>query len=259
MSLFATAKKPAKNTPRQTKPSVKNAHKTPVSSTQTHLRIAEVRDNVLVLKNGGLRTILKTSSINFNLKSEDEQNAIIYSYQSFLNTLEFPLQIVVRSKKLDIDNYIEDLKQKGEKQANPLLQRQTFEYAEYIQKLIEYADIMEKEFYVIVPYDPYRAKKMSLLAKFMKWMHPQDTATDIKARHREFDDLKKGLNQRINIVKSNLENCGLKVTPLTTSEIIELFYNSYNPIISRGEKVKNINDVNITSDEENAKDDEEKA
>ena len=90
--------------------SVKNSKITdgPTLSTQTYLRISEIRENTLVLKNGGLRAILKVSSINFNLKSEDEQNAIIYSYQGFLNTLEEPIQIVIRSKKLDIDNYLDD-------------------------------------------------------------------------------------------------------------------------------------------------------
>lgn len=247
--LFNTAKKKETSPPKQHQESVKKASKNTLSSTQTHLRIAEIRDNVLVLKNGGIRSILKTSSINFNLKSEEEQNAIIYSYQNFLNTLEFPIQIVIRSKKLDIDNYIDKLKKIGKTQSNPLLQKQTFEYAEYIRKLIEYADIMEKEFYIIVPYDPYRNQKLSLIEKFLKWMHPQDTIADIKKRHKEFDELKKGLNQRINVVKSNLENCGLKIKPLTTAEIIELFYKSYNPMVSRGEKVKDIQQIDIETDE----------
>ena len=129
----------------------------PGQSTQRFLQIAEVRDNVLVLKNGGVRTILKTSSINFNLKSEAEQNSIIYAYQNFLNSLEFPIQIVVRSKKLEIDEYLEKIRGYGDKQPNPLLKKQTLEYVEYIKKLVEYADIMEKEFYVVVPYDPPRA------------------------------------------------------------------------------------------------------
>ena len=145
------------------KSSVKAAKRVPSSSTQIHLNIAEIKDDLLILKNGGLRAILSTSSINFNLKSEPEQNSIIYSYQSFLNTLEFPIQILVRSKKLDIDDYLEKLRNKAEKQTNPLLQSQTYEYVEYIHGLIEYADIMTKEFYVVVPYDPFRAQKVGLL------------------------------------------------------------------------------------------------
>lgn len=225
--------------------SVKNKKNSNLASTQVHLPMAEIRDNVIILKNGGLRTIFKTSSINFNLKSEAEQNAIILSYQHFLNTLEFPIQIVVRSRKLEIDHYIENLKNLAEKQKNPLLQRQTYEYTEYIQKLIEYANIMEKEFFVIVPYDPYRKEKVTLIQKFWQWLHPKETLNDIKKRHSEFENLKKGLNQRVNIVQSGLENCGLKVEELHTPKIIELFYKIYNPETSRQEKVKNIAETDI--------------
>ena len=118
---------------------VKGGKQTAAASTQMHLKIAEIRDDTVVLKNGGIRGVLKTSSLNFNLKSEEEQNSIIYAYQNFLNSLEFPVQIVVRSKKLDLDNYIAELKTIGDKQTNNLLQRQTYEYIDYIQRLIEYA------------------------------------------------------------------------------------------------------------------------
>lgn len=233
--------------------SVKQKKTATIASTQVHLQVAEIRDNVVVLKNGGLRAIFKTSSINFNLKSEAEQNAIIYSYQNFLNTLDFPIQIEIRSRKLEIDSYIEYMKNLGEKQTNPLLQRQTFEYAEYIQKLIEYANIMEKEFFVIVPYDPYRAEKMNIFQKFLHWLNPKDSINEIRRRHQEFEQLRKGLNQRINVVKSSLENCGLKVEQLTTSQLIEFFYKIYNPETSRQEKIKNLKDIDINLDENSEK------
>lgn len=223
----------------------KNNRNTPMNSTQVYLKIGEIRDNVLVLKNGGLRTVLKTSSINFNLKSEQEQNAIIYSYQGFLNSLEFPIQIVVRSKKLDIDDYIDQVKKLGEKQENHLLQDQTFEYAAYIKRLVEYADIMEKEFYVIVPYDPGRALGTSAIQAFFQRLAPKDTYGEIKKRHNEFNNLKKGLNQRVNTVKSGLENCSLKVQELETTELIELFYNSYNPVTSRTEKLREMDKMAV--------------
>ncbi|HLG25256.1 MAG TPA: hypothetical protein VI588_00475 [Candidatus Gracilibacteria bacterium] len=220
------------------------------TSTQTFLKIAEIRDNTLVLKNGGVRSVLTVSSINFNLKSDEEQNSIIYSYQGFLNTIEFPIQIVVRSKKLDIDDYLERLKKKGEEQTNQLLQRQTYEYVEYIAKLVEYADIMEKEFYVIVPYDPLRAQKMNIIQKLMQNMNPKDSYETVRRRHEEFEGLKKSLIQRVNTVKVGLENCGLKVEELTTKQLVELFYNIYNPTVARYEKAKKIEDVKIVSDEE---------
>lgn len=222
-------------------------------STQSHLQIGEIRDNVLVLKNGGVRGILKTSSINFNLKSEQEQNSIIYAYQGFLNSLEFPIQILVRSKKLDIDNYIEQVKKLGETQENKLLQDQTYEYAEYIKRLVEYADIMEKEFYVIVPYDPGRIEGTNVFQSFFQRMAPKDSYADVKRRYSEFEHLKKGLMQRVNVVKTGLENCGLKVKQLDTLEIIEVFYSSYNPITSRNQKLKDVAGTTIETDEQRIK------
>ncbi len=228
----------------------------PTLSTQTYLRIAEIRENTIVLKNSGLRSVLRVSSINFNLKSEDEQNAIIYSYQGFLNTLEDPIQIVVRSKKLDIDNYLEDIKQKGNKQTNALLQKQTFEYVEYVQKLVEYADIMSKEFYVIVPQDPYSVKHQTFLEKFFGYINAKDSYATIKQRRDEFEELKKKLSQKVNGVKVGLENCGLKVEELTTKELIQLFYEINNPVTSRYQKGENWDSSNLKSDEEIKAEDE---
>ncbi len=231
----------------------KKTRKQKAESTQAHLRIAEIRDDVIVLKNGGLRSILKTSSINFNLKSEEEQNAIIYSYQGFLNSLEFPIQILVRSKKIDIDDYIDQVKVLGEKQENQLLKEQTYEYAEYVKRLVEYADIMEKEFYVIVPYDPLRTDSTSKFQGFFQRIATKDSSLEVKKRHNEFDQLKKKLIQRTNIIKSGLENCGLKVKELGTYEIIDIFYKSFNPETSRSEKLKDLKLTNIETDEEKVK------
>ena len=235
-----------------TTPSVKNSQivNGPTLSTQTYLRISEIRENTVVLKNGGLRSILKVSSINFNLKSEDEQNAIIYSYQGFLNTLEDPIQIVIRSKKLDIDNYLTDLREKATKQTNALLQKQTTEYADYIQKLVEYADIMSKEFYVVVPQDPYRIKNQTFLEKFMGFINSKDSFDQIKRKREEFEELKKKLGQKVNSVKIGLENCGLKVEELGTKEIIQLFYEINNPIASRYQKGENWDSSNIKTDDD---------
>lgn len=216
-------------------------------STQLYLPFAEIRDNVVVLKNGGMRAILETSSVNFYLKSEPEQNAIIYAYQNFLNTLEFPVQILVKSKKLDIDKYLDNLSDIGEQQSNPLLKKQAFEYVSYVKKLVEYADIMEKKFYVIVPFDPLRAKKSNIFSKFLDWLSPQDSIAKIRQRHREFYSFKKVLSQRVNLVKAGIEQCGLRVDQLVTKEIIELLYNTYNPVTSRNEKIKDTEGINLAA------------
>lgn len=215
-----------------------------------YLKVSEVHDDVLVLKNGGLRTILKTSSINLNLKSEEEQNAVIYSYQNFLNSLEFPVQIVVRSKKLDLDNYIEKMKKMGVKQSNPLLQQQTFEYIEYISRLIEYANIMQKEFYVIIPQDPFTEEKRGFFKSFLENIFPQDNAAKIKKRHSQFTELKKKLSERVNTVRAGLESCGLRVKELDTQELIEVFYETYNPMTARSQKFEPEAELAIEIDEE---------
>lgn len=258
------ATKTEQTTAPKSKSNVKNAQKT-LASTQMYVKIAEIRDNSLVLKNGGVRAVLKVSSLNFSLKSEDEQNAIIYSYQNFLNSIEFPIQIIIKSKKLDIDNYIDKLNELGEKQTNTLLQRQTYEYMDYVQRLVEYADIMQKEFYVVIPYDPFRSTKPNFLQRFFQDISPKDSFSELQRRHREFIQIKKNLNQRTNIVKGGLENTGLTVKQLTTQQLIELFYETYNPLSSRNQKIEDLEEINVKGDsdilneEEQSKSSEEQA
>lgn len=229
--------------------SVKSGKKDKISSTQLYLKVSEIRDDTAILKNGGLRVVLKTSSVNLNLKSEEEQNAVIYSYQNFLNSLEFPIQIVVRSKKLDLEHYIEKLKKIGVKQSNPLLQKQTFEYIEYVSRLVEYADIMEKQFYVVIPQDPLGEEHRSFMRSFLEAIFPADNATKIKDRHAHFDELKKRLMQRVNTVRAGLEGCGLRVDMLTTQDLIELFYETYNPLTSRSQKIEPDDQLALEQDE----------
>jgi len=220
------------------------------ASTQIHLPIAEIKDNVVVLKNGGMRSVIQTSSVNFNLKSESEQNALIYSFQSFLNTLEFPIQILIRSKKLNIDNYLDNLNAIASRQENPLLKKQTLQYIEYIKKLVEYADIMEKKFFVIIPFDPIRARSVGFLASFWQNIHPKDSLEAVRQRHREFMSLKKGLAARVNLVKSGLASCNLRVEELNTKQLVELFFEIYNPETARNQKINNsqkgVDNLNLT-------------
>ncbi|QQS59804.1 hypothetical protein IPN35_02965 [Candidatus Peregrinibacteria bacterium] len=219
---------------------VRQKKSSPEASTQRFLPISEIRDGVAVLKNGGVRAILKTSSVNFNLKSIEEQNALIYAYQGFVNTLEFPIQILVRSRKLDIDVYVANLTKTAKTQQNPLLRKQTLEYIEYIKKLVEYADIMEKNFYVIIPHDPIRSQGGGMFKLFVQSISPEDSLENIRMRHREFDKLHKKLLQRVNIARAGLEGCGLNVVELGTSEIVELFYQIYNPSTARNQKLVNL-------------------
>lgn len=237
--------KKTKTAPKAQKPksTVRGQKKIKVASTQRYLDFAGAHDDMLVLKNGGLRTILEVGSVNFNLKSEPEQESIILSYQRFLNALNFPIQILIKSRKLDIDVYLEGLKEKMRYQQNELLKNQMGEYIEYVSKLVEYADIMEKKFYVVIPYDPPRAEKKSTLASFMSKIKPDDKITDIIQRRREFKELKRGLDERIDTVVTGLQNCGLEVKQLDTQKIIELYYQCYNPQLARSQKFGQIGDI----------------
>ncbi len=122
-------------------------------STTRHLPFSQIKENIIFMKDDSARVIMKCSTINFLLKNTEEQDSIIISFQRFLNSLHFPIQILVRSTKLDIDGYLGKLNNKAVQQKNPLLQNQTYEYIEYLKKLIEVAQIMKKEFYIIIPFD----------------------------------------------------------------------------------------------------------
>lgn len=239
-SKKSTTKPPS---PPKTQDSVKRGQKSKLLSTQRYLAFSGVHDDTLILKNGGIRAVLSVSAININLKSEEEQNAIIYSFQGFLNALEFPVQILAQSRKLDIDLYVENLKTKQKGQQNELLKRQMLEYIEYVQKLVEFADIMEKRFYVVIPVDPQRAEKKSLWGKFFDKINPDETLRDVIMRKQEFEVLKKTLDERVNIVQTGLENCRLSTKKLSTEAIIELFYQTYNPEQARNQRLDHMSEI----------------
>lgn len=230
---------------KQKKSSVRQGSQNKLISTQRYLQFAEVHDDTLVLKNGGLRSILEVQSVNFNLKSAAEQDALISSYQGFLNALNFPVQIQVRSRKLDIDSYIADLRQRQTKIENDLLREQMVGYTDFIQKLVEYSDIMEKRFFVVVPFDSVGSQKKSVWASFLDYIQPEDTVANIMTRKKEFRSFKKELDVRVNTVKTALENCGLGVTPLKTEEMIQLFYQAYNPDLARTQKFSDAEKMSI--------------
>jgi hypothetical protein len=208
-----------------------------MAPTQLFLPVSEIRDSLLVLKNGGVRAVLQVSSVNFNLKSEQEQKSLIYGYQGFLNLLEFPVQILARSKKLDIDAYADRFSHIAKNHTNLLLKEVTENYVEYIKKLVEYSDIMEKVFYVIIPYDPLRNRKRGAFTLLFDALSPQDSIQKIRQRKSEFESLKKGVMKRVDLVHTGLENIGLSSHQLETPGLTELLYQSFNPITSRNQKM----------------------
>lgn len=204
------------------------------ASAQEFLPIEEIKEGVVTLKEGGLRAVLLIRGTNFGLKSEDEQNAIINSYQGFLNSLEFPLQILTRSKKIDLTPYLKKLEVLEKSQTNELLLMQTVEYVDFIKKLTEIANVMSKEFYAVVPFNASAIKKGGVFSQLTGLFSKGAWEAQTKAT---FEQNKAGLDQRVEVTKSGLEGIGLKVAQLNTEELIELFYNIYNPEVAYQEKL----------------------
>lgn len=223
----------------QTKPAPKG--RTP--STQQYLDIMEIRDDVVVLKDGTMRSVILVSSINFDLKSEDEQIAVIQSYTQFLNALDFPLQILIQSRKFDISDYLERLKTIEKEQRNDLLRLQTAEYRQYISELVELADLMSKRFYVIVPFAPQEKKRRGLLTRARDLFAPTSI---IHLKQQQFQEYKAELFKRVDFVIEGLASVGgLKSVVLDTQSLIELYYNTYNPQTSDQQPLAEMKELNI--------------
>lgn len=204
-----------------------------IASTQTHLEIAQIREGVLVLKDGTLKMIMSADSVNFSLKSEEEQNAIVSGYQSFLNSLVFPIQIIMQSRRLDLDKYLTNLEKRLDEEINDLIRIQIVDYVNFIQKLLTVVNIMDKRFYIVVPYSTPAMKKRDL---FDKIFHPSVMITPQMSK-QEFHAHREELIERCGVISSGLGSLGIKTEILSTQKVIELFYNAYNPEESGKEKL----------------------
>jgi type IV secretory pathway VirB4 component len=211
-------------------------------STQQYLDIAEIKDDTVVMKDGTLRAVLLVSSINFALKSEDEQNAVIDSYVRFLNNLSFTLQIVIQSRELDIDDYLQYLKGKEKEQTNKLLKVQTADYIEYIKELTSLGKIMNKRFYVVVPYDPLTDKHKSFFSLAKEAMKP---ATVIKLKEKTFREYQEMLDRRLDSVVGGLESMGVATARLDTQSLIELYYKTYNPETAKNQSLTELDKIRV--------------
>ena len=191
-------------------------------STQQFLEIKEIKEGVIILKNNALRGVMIVSSLNFALKSSEEQEAIIYQFQNFLNSLDFPCQILVHSRRLNITGYLDKLGELEKKQKNDLLKVQTAEYQKFVEDLVKGGIIMTKNFYIIVPYLVWETKEVTTVKKLKKVAVPSLTK-------EEFQRSKNQLWQRMEFLGLGLRRCGLTAIPLTTPELIELFWSLYHP------------------------------
>lgn len=185
-------------------------------ASQKFVEIDKIKEDMVILKSGAVRAVLLASSINLALKSTEEQDATIYQFQNFLNSIDFPLQFVIQSRKLNIDNYLETIGEIEKKQDNELLKIQTREYIDFVRNFVELQNIMTKHFYISVPF----TKEISKGATFT-------SAT--KMTDEQLLKVKDQLWQRVDEIVAGISRVGIKCTPLNTQELTELFYDLYNP------------------------------
>jgi len=198
------------------------------SATKQLVDIKEIRDSVLIMRNGSLRMILEVSAINFELRSEEEQTAILQNFQRFLNSIDFPLQIVINSRRFDIAEYLKTVNQAAEQLTNELLKAQAGEYIKFIEELSQLSNIMSKKFYIVIPFyvlETPSGKGIldSFKNVFKSSAKNQDLAED------KLQAYKTQLLQRADLVFDGLVGLGLKTKILRDQEIMQLFYELYNP------------------------------
>ncbi|MBU1082918.1 hypothetical protein KKE14_00540 [Patescibacteria group bacterium] len=206
------------------------------TNTQKHLLFKSIKDGVVVMKDGSLRAVLMVNSINFNLKSQDEQTSLLRSYQNFLNSLNFPIQIVVQSRTLDLDEYLKKLEVASKSQSNELLQTQTEEYISFVKELIGVANIMSKSFYIVIPYTQSIQGKGGFISRLF---HRTASALSPMAKAKE------DILRRAHLISSSISSLGLSSALLNTEELIDLFYATYNPDLAQKQKLFDISNVDI--------------
>jgi len=199
----------------------------PSKATQDFVPIKEVRDGIILLKDDSMRAVLLASSLNFSLKSEDERKSILLQFQDFLNSLDFPVQIFIQSRRLDIRPYIALLEGRYKEQMNDLMKIQTQEYIEFIKNFTESTNIMTKSFFVVVPYTPALIQGKGMVAQNL--FGKKNVEADVKKRMETFEENVTQVEQRLAIVEQGLIRCGVRAARLGTEEVVELFYKIFNP------------------------------
>ncbi|PIQ91356.1 MAG: hypothetical protein COV70_04265 [Parcubacteria group bacterium CG11_big_fil_rev_8_21_14_0_20_39_22] len=195
---------------------------------QEFVPIKEVRDGIVVLKSGAMRGIVMASSVNFALKSSENQTAIISQFQNYLNSLDFSTQIYMQSRRLDIRPYIALLEERYREQVTDLMKVQTREYIGFIKNFTESTNIMTKTFFIVVPFAPASINTGNG-GKISSILPGKSNREGTEARMEEFEENRSQLEQRMSVVEQGLVRCGIRVAKLGTEEVIELFYKIFNP------------------------------
>ena len=217
------------------------------NSTQNSLQIAEIRDGIVIMNDGSFRSVIMVKSINFDLMSPQEREAVEYSYQGFLNSLYFPVQIFTRSQKVDLRPYIEKLDKIRTEHDNMLLALLMEDYIDFMSDLATQTNIMDKKFYVVIPYIPVidaqkavEASKNFVGSLFGVFSKKEQHVTINEA---ELEAAKTELRNRVQAALGGLLQCGIQGLPLDTQELIELYYDAYNPDTATRQQLKNFNDL----------------
>ena len=196
-------------------------------ATQEFIPIKEIRDGIIVLKGGELRAIVLANSVNLSLKSSDEQKATILQFQNFLNTLDFPVQISVQSRRLDMRPYLLLLENRIKVQSEPLIKLQTKEYIEFIRNFTESVAIMTKSFFIVIPYSHTVFKSDSgILGRLFSKKSKQETQA---LKQIDFEEKRSQLEERVAVIQQGLSRCGINSAQLNTEEVVEVFYKVFNP------------------------------
>lgn len=201
-------------------------------STQDFIPIKEIRDGAIVLKDGSMRLVLMGSTLNFALKSQDEQSAIIMQYQNFLNSLDFTIQFFIESRKMDIAPYIFTLQEMEKEQTNELLKIQTREYMEFVKNFVKMSNIVSKAFYVVIPYNPGGISvKSGPVGELFGALGFGGGGKKVDAQKKDirFEEAKTQLQQRAAVVSDGLARTGIRLVALNTEELIEFYYKLFNP------------------------------
>lgn len=221
--------------------------KTNVNSTQNALQIAEIRDGIVIMNDGSFRSVVMVKSVNFDLMSPQEQEAVEYSYQGFLNSLYFPIQIFMRSQKIDLQPYIERLDKIRTEHDNMLLALLMEDYIGYIDALSQQTNIMDKRFYVVIPFFPVAdvQKALTQSKSFISGIAGMFNSKDqhVTINESDLENAKTELRNRVQSVLSGLQQSGIQGLPLDTQELIELYYDTYNPDTAPRQQLKDFSQM----------------
>jgi len=195
------------------------------AATQDFVSIRDIKDNVIIQKSGQMTMVLLASSINFALKSIDEQKAVLLQFQQFLNTIDFSLQIYVQSRRLNIEPYLELLQSLEKKQDNELMHIQLKEYIEFIKTFTEDIDVMSKNFFVVIPYSPSKVD----IGRGITNLFSRSSSSSTGASKTQFEEHRIQLEQRVGMVTEGLARVGVRTITLQKDDLVELYYHLYNP------------------------------